>query len=160
MKLQVSDQLQTVSASSFQKLKTIIRQEIDQTIRTLNFRVRNVRFETGALLKRWTGRNVSAERKVGECFHCKATGQCSRRDSCSFTHGEASGIRRDHTHGIYSGQRAQSSFSALKTSAQPARSENCKNDSPREPSPSELTGRKRPCKDFLKGKCTEPSCDL
>ena len=30
------------------------------------------------------GRNVSAERKVGDCFQWKATGQCSKGDSCRF----------------------------------------------------------------------------
>ena len=35
----------------------------------------------------------------------------------------------------------------------------CKSGSPRGASPSGLKGR-RPCKDFLKGKCSEPTCDL
>ena len=105
MKLQGSDQLQTVLAlynpefnrdkvtPRCHKLRTTVRHHIDQTIRTRNFRARNERFETGALVKS-NGRHVSAERRVGECFQWQATGQCSRGDSC--VHGEASGNRRDH----------------------------------------------------------------
>ena len=48
--------------------------------------------------KNW--RNVSAERKVGQRFQWKASGQCSRGDSCSF-----------FNHGSHSGPRAQLSSS-------------------------------------------------
>ena len=37
------------------------RQQIDQTIKTGNFKARNERFETGSLVNSHTGRNVSAE---------------------------------------------------------------------------------------------------
>ena len=38
-----------------------------------------------------TGRKVSVERKVGECDRRKASGQCSRGDSCRFNHGSNRG---------------------------------------------------------------------
>ena len=52
------------------------------------------------------------ERKVGECCQCKAIGQCSKGDSRSFSHGEASGNRRGH------GQKTHSSSPAPQAKAQ------------------------------------------
>ena len=65
----------------FQRLRTMVRQHVDQTIRTRNLKARNERFETGALVKNHNGRNVSVERKVGECFQWKATGQSSNPET-------------------------------------------------------------------------------
>ena len=82
-KLQGSAQLQTVFAlsnqelnrdkvkPSYQRLRTMVTQRIDQTTRTGNFKARNERIETGVLVKSHKGRNVSAERKVGEGFQWK-----------------------------------------------------------------------------------------
>ena len=53
-------------ATSYQKLRRMLRQHIDQTIRTRNFKARNEIIVTGALVKSHKGRNISAERKVGE----------------------------------------------------------------------------------------------
>ena len=36
--------------------------------------------------KSLNGNKACVERKVGECFQCKAHGQCSKGDSCSFIH--------------------------------------------------------------------------
>ena len=60
----------------YQKLKTMVRQHIDQTIRTRNFKDRNERIETGVLVKSQKGRNVSTERKVRDCCQWKTNGQC------------------------------------------------------------------------------------
>ena len=88
-KLQCSEQLQAVfamsnpelnrdqEAPSCQKLRNMVRQHVAQTISTRNFKARNERIETGVLVKGHKGRNVSAERKVGDCFQWKANGQCS-----------------------------------------------------------------------------------
>ena len=76
-RLQGSEQIQTVfamynkdmnryqMAPSYQQFKKMVRQHIDQTIRTLNFKVRNDRIETGVLVKSQKGENVRLERKVG-----------------------------------------------------------------------------------------------
>ena len=37
-----------------------------------------------------TERKASVDRKVGECYQWKASGQCSTGDSCSFSHDPAS----------------------------------------------------------------------
>ena len=91
-----SAQLQTVLAlydremnrdrvsPSYPRLRTMVR-HIDQTIRTRNFKARNERIETRVLVKSHKEK-VSVERKVGEYFQWRATRQCSKGDSCSFSH--------------------------------------------------------------------------
>ena len=69
-KLQIRDsvQLWTVLASyeAINKLTTMVGRHMDQMMRTRNFRAR--RIETGVLVKSSKkGREVSVERKVGEC---------------------------------------------------------------------------------------------
>ena len=99
---QGSEQLQTVFAMynqelsrdrvapSYQELGIMLRKHIDQTIRARNFKARNARTETGVLVKSQQGRNVSAERKVGECWKAKSVqknlrGTCTE-PSCDFWH--------------------------------------------------------------------------
>ena len=76
---------------SYQRLKTLVRRHNELMIETRNFRVRNERIETGVLVKSHKGRKVSVERKVREGHQWKVTGQCSRGDSCSFSHGSNRG---------------------------------------------------------------------
>ena len=75
-------------------MKTSVRLHIDQMMRTRNVRARNEVAERGAVTKSRKG----VERKVGECYQWKATGQCSKGDSCSFSHelatGNSGGIHR------------------------------------------------------------------
>ena len=40
------------------------------------------------MVKSQKGRKVSDERKVGDCVQWRATGQCSKGDSCSFSRGQ------------------------------------------------------------------------
>ena len=94
-KLQDSVRLQTVLAlydqetvrnneqPSYSRLKTSVRRHIDQTMRTRNFRARTEIVERGAITTSQKGRKASVERKVGECYQWKASGQCSKGDSCS-----------------------------------------------------------------------------
>ena len=102
-KLQDSVQLQTVLAVNEQEnvrnneppsyfgLKTMVRCQIDQTMRTRSFKARCEIVERGAVTKSQTGRKVSVERKVGECYQWKAIRQCSKGDSCSFRHDPVTG---------------------------------------------------------------------
>ena len=53
---------------SYQRLRTLVgTKNIDQMLGTRNFKAQNERLETGALVKSHNGRNVSVERRVGEC---------------------------------------------------------------------------------------------
>ena len=55
-------------------------------MRTRNFRARNDVVERGSVTKSQKGKEAYVEMKVGECFQWKAHGQCSRGDSCNFSH--------------------------------------------------------------------------
>ena len=75
------------------------------------------------------GREVSVGRKVGACYQWKAFGQCSKGDSCSFSHDRASGNRRDQK------PEGQSSSPAPKAQAHtdgkiPSKSSGRKRESP------------------------------
>ena len=58
--------------------------QIDQMIRTRNFKVRDERVVTGVLVETPKGKNVGVERRRGECYQWKAKGQCSKGDAYSF----------------------------------------------------------------------------
>ena len=54
-------------------------------IRTRNSKVWDDVVEIGSVTKSQKGNKAHVERKVGECFHRKAHGQCSRGDSSRFS---------------------------------------------------------------------------
>ena len=70
---------------NYQQLKTAVKLHFDQMMRTRNFRVRSDVVERGSVTKSQKERKP-VEKKVGECFQWKAHGQCSKGDSCSFSH--------------------------------------------------------------------------
>ena len=150
MKLRGSVQVQTALAMhdqeidgdrvmpSYQRLRTVIGQHVDQMIRTRNFKVQNERIETGVVVKSHKGRKGSVERKVG-CYQWKATGQCPK------------GTLAVATMGSIVGNTTQSSSSTSRAPTQTDGRKPYKNNSPRGESPSRLTG-KRACKNFFEGK--------
>ena len=91
------------------------------------------------------------ERKLGKIYQWKAIGQCLKGDSCSFSHEQTSGNGR--------GQRpeGQTSSPAPKAKAQTDEKLPSESSGYRE-NPSGTRGR-FPCRDFLKGKCTNSSCN-
>ena len=105
VKMKDSVQLQTVLAlydqetvrnegqTSYSRLKFSVGRHVGQTVRTRSFRAWSEIFERGAVTKSRKGRKASAERKVGECYQWKSTGQCSKGDSRSFRHDAESGHR-------------------------------------------------------------------
>ena len=97
-KLQDSVQLQTVLAlydqetvrnngqTSFLRLKTSVKLHIGQMMRTRSFRVRNEGVERGSVTKGQKGKKACVGGKVEECFQRRAHGQCSKGESCRFSH--------------------------------------------------------------------------
>ena len=159
LRIRESDQLKTVlelydmeihqkiSKPDHQRLRSMVKRSIVQKLRSRNFNARNERIETGAVVKnRKDQRGV--ERGPGECFQWKAKGQCSKGDSCSVRHDENKGAK------------------PTPTSAPP--SEPPTENDGRNPSiRKSLRGRspagkfaRQPCRDYIKGKCTRPSCDF
>ena len=146
MKIRGSVQLQTVLTMYDQEMDRDRVMPSDQMISTRNFKARNERIDTRISVKSHKGRIVSVEKKVGECYQWRATGQCARGDSC-------------FSHGSNRGEKAQSSSLAPKARTQTDGRKLLKGFGLRGESPS---GRKcgKACKKILRGKCTGPSCDL
>ena len=96
-------------------------------------------------------RKASVERKVGECYQWKAIGQCSKGDSCSFSHDPASGNRRD--------KRQEGQSFSLAPKAQIDGRKPSKSTGPRGESRSGRKGQKA-CKNYIKGTWTNPSCNF
>ena len=71
---------------NYSRLKTAVKLHVDQKMRTRKFRVRKDVVEKGSVTKSEKGKKAYVERKVGECFQWKGHGQCSKRDSWSFSH--------------------------------------------------------------------------
>ena len=82
------------SRPSYQKLKAMVRRHIDQMIRTRIFKVRNERIETGVLVRTQKGKNVSVERKQGECNQWKASAQ--RKEMLAVSATTIVGVERKH----------------------------------------------------------------
>ena len=70
-----------------QKLKTMVKRIIDQTLRLRNFEARHGRIETEAVVTSRRGPK-DVEKGQGKCLQWEAKGQCSRGDKCSFWHDE------------------------------------------------------------------------
>ena len=97
LRIRESDQLNTVlelydmeihqkiSVPNYQKLKTVVKESIDQKLRLRNFDARHGRIESGAVIKSRKGvTGVSGGR--GICYQWKEKGQCSQGGRCSFRH--------------------------------------------------------------------------
>ena len=101
--------------------------------------------EASAVVKN-QGTKQREQRSLGDCWQWKADGQCSNEDTCSFRHDL--------------NKRAKST--QPNPSPRSSTQQNVKNSSrtrsPRGRSPSERMAR-LPCKDYLKGTCTNPFCE-
>ena len=78
---------QKISKPAYQKLKTMVKWNIDQTLRIRNFDGRNERIVTGAVVTKRRGQR-GVERGQRDCYRWKAKGRCSRGHKCSFRHDE------------------------------------------------------------------------
>ena len=67
------------------RLKTMVKRSIEQNPRIKNFEARNGNYERNAVVEN-QGTKQRVQRILGDCWHWKANGQCSRGDNCSFRH--------------------------------------------------------------------------
>ena len=138
---------------NYSRLKTTVRRHIDQTVRTHNFRAWNEIVEIGAVTKSQKGRRVSVERKVGECYQWK----------CIWTVFERRLMQFQSWWSICKQMRSETQRTIVlfcTTSADTDwRKETIKNGSGlRGQSPFGKGGRIA-CRNFLRRKCTNPSCN-
>ena len=67
------------------RFKTMVKRSIEQSLRMKNFETRNGNFETSAMVKNQRVKQRE-QRSLGDCWQWKASGQCSKGDTCSFRH--------------------------------------------------------------------------
>ena len=123
----------------YHRLKTMVKRSVEQEIR--NFGARNGNYERNAVVKN-PGTKQRVQRFLGGCWQ-ESNGQCSGGDNCSFRH--------DFNN---RGKMTQSNPSPNSFMQQNERN-GSRTRSPRGKSPSGRMSR-RPCKDYLKGTCTNP----
>ena len=130
----------------YHRLKAMVKRSIEQDSRNKNFEARNGNFETSAVVKN-QGTKQREQRSLGECWQWKADGQCSKGDTCSFRHDTNKRTKSTQPNPSPRSSTQQSERNASRTR------------SPRGRSPSGRMAR-LPCKDYLKGTCTTPSCEI
>ena len=123
-------------------LKTKVNRRIEQNLRVKNFEARNGKYGRNAVVKN-QGTKQREQRTLRDCWQWETNGQCSKGDDCSFRHDM--------------NERAKSTLP--NPSPRSSTRQNERNASrTRGGSPSGKMAR-LPCKDYLKGTCTNPFCE-
>ena len=129
----------------YHKLKTMVKRSLEQDIRNKNFGAGNGNFEKNAVVKNQFTKQ-RGQRVFGDCWQWKANGQCSKGDNCSFRHDINKRAKLTQPNPSPSSFIRQNERNASRTR------------SPRGKSPSGTMSR-WPCKDYLKGTCTNSFCE-
>ena len=124
----------------YHRLKTMVKRSIEQDIRIKKFGARIGNFETTAVVKN-QGTKQRAQRILGDCWQWEAKGQCSKGHSCSYRHDINKRAKTTQPNPSPSSSALQKERNASRTR------------SPRGKS-SGGTMFRLPCKDYLKGTCT------
>ena len=106
---------------------------------------KNGNYERNAVVKN-QGTKQREQRTLGDCWQWEANGQCSKGDSCSFRHDINKRAKSTQPNCSPSSSTRQNGRNASRTR------------SPRGKSPSGRMYR-WPCKDYLKGTCTNSFCE-
>ena len=136
---------QKKAGTDYHRLETMVKRSIEQNLRIKNFEARNGNYETNAVVKN-QGTKQRAQRTLRDCWQWKANGQCSEGDNCSFRHDVNKRAKMTQPNPSPSSFMQQNETNASRTR------------SPRGKSPGGRISR-RPCKDYLKGTCTNSFCD-
>ena len=128
----------------YHRLKTMVKRSTEQEIRNENFGSRSGNFEMNAVVKN-QGTKQRVQRILGDCWQWESNGQCSRGDNCSFRHDFKKRWKMTQSNPSPNSFMQQNERNASRTR------------SPRGKSPSGRMSR-WPCKDYLKGTCTNPGC--
>ena len=129
----------------YHRLKTMVKRSIEQNLRIKNFEARNGNYERNAVVKN-QGTKQREQRSLGDCRQWEANGQCSKGDNCSFRHDVNKGAKMTQPNPSPNSLMQQNERNASKTRSLRGRSP---------------SGRKfrLPCKDYLKGTCTNSFCE-
>ena len=127
------------------RFKTMVKRRIEQNLRIKNFEARHGNYERNAVVKN-QGTKQREQRTLGDCWQWKANGQCSNGDNRSFRHDINKRAKSTQPNPSPSFFMRQNDRNASGTR------------SPRGKSPSGRMSR-WPCKDYLKGNCTNSFCE-
>ena len=157
LRLRESEKLKTVlelynmevhqkkAGPDYHRLKTMVKRSIEQNLRIEKFEVRNGNYQTNAVVKN-QGTKQHEQKTLGDRWQWKANGQCSKGDNCSFRHDFKKRAKMTQPNPSPSSFMQQNERNASRTR------------SPRGKSPSGRMFR-LPCKDYLKGTCTNSFCE-
>ena len=123
----------------------MVKRSIEQKLRMKNFEARSGNFETSAVVKN-PGAKQREQRSLGNCWQWKANGQCSKGDNCSFRHDTNKRAKSTQPNPSPNLLTQQTLKNASRTRSLRGRS------------PSGKMVR-LPCKDYLKGTCTNSFCE-
>ena len=136
---------QKKAGPDYHRLKTMVKRSFEPNLRIENFVARNGNHETNAVVKN-QGTKQREHRTLGDCWRWKANGQCFKGDNCSFRHDMNKRAKPTQPNPSPKSSTRQNERSASRTR------------SPRGRSPSGKMAR-LPCKDYLKGTCTNSFCE-
>ena len=136
---------QKKSGPDYHRLKTMVKRNIEQNPRIKNFVAGIGNFEKNAVVKN-QGTTQRGQRILGDCWQWETNGQCSKGDNCSFRHDFNKRGKMTQSNPSPNSSMRQNERNASRTR------------SPRGRSPSGRMSR-LPCKDYLEGTCTTPSCE-
>ena len=136
---------QKKAGPDYHRLKTMVKRIIEQVLRNMNFGARNGNYERNAVVKN-QGTKQRGQRILGDFWQWEANGQCSKGDNCSFPHFFNKRGKVTQPNPSPSSFMQQNERKASRTR------------SPRGKSHSGRMSR-WPCKDYLKGTCTNSFCE-
>ena len=136
---------QKKAGPDYHSLKTMVKRSIEQNLRIKNFEANNGNYERNAVVKN-QGTKQRGQWTLGDCWHWKADGQCSKGDNCSFRHDINKRAKLTQPNPSTSSSTRQHERNASRTR------------SPRGKGPSGRMSR-WPCKDYLKGTCANSFCE-
>ena len=135
---------QKKAGPDYYRLKTMVKRSVEQNLRIKNFEARNGNYETSAVVKN-QGTKQREQRTLGECWQWKTNEQCVKGENCSFRHDINKRAKSTQPNPSPSSFMWQNERNGSRTR------------SPRGRSPSGRMSR-LPCKDYLKGTCTNSVC--
>ena len=118
----------------------MVKRSIEQDLRNKNFDARNGNYERNAVVKN-QGTKQRVQRILGDCWQWEANGQCSEGDNCRFRHDLNKRAKMTQPNSSPSSSARQNERNASRTRSSCGRMS------------------RWPCKDFLKGTCTNSFCE-
>ena len=136
---------QKKAGPDYHRLKTLVKEVSSKIYEIGTLGARNGNYERNAVVKN-QGSKQRGQRSLGDCWQWEANRQCSKGDNCSFRHDVNKRAKQTQPNPSPNSFMQQDERKTSRTR------------SPRGKSPSGRMSR-WPCKDYLKGTCTNSFCE-